>query len=169
MAVLPILKYPDPRLKKIAKDVDVVDESIKKIVEDMAETMYAANGVGLAATQVDIHKRIVVIDVSEERNDLIVLINPEIIGISEEKVIHEEGCLSVPTIYDNVERFSEVRVKALDQNGNAFEFKADGLLAICVQHELDHLMGKVFVEKLSALKQNRIKTKLKKAQKEEKN
>lgn len=167
MALLPILKYPDPRLKKIASDVEVVDNSVRKIVEDMAETMYASNGVGLAATQVDIHKRIVVIDVSEERNSLLVLINPEITWFSPEKIVHEEGCLSVPTIYDNVERFSEVRVKALDLNGKEFELKADGLLAICIQHELDHLMGKVFVEKLSALKLNRIKTKIKKMQREE--
>lgn len=166
MALLPILRYPDARLHKIAEPVEQVDDHIRQLVKDMAETMYASSGVGLAATQVDVHKRVVVIDVSEEGNDLRVLINPEITWKSEEMTIYEEGCLSVPGIYDKVERHTEVKVKALNEKGEPYEFHAEGLLAICVQHELDHLMGKVFVEKLSQLKQSRIKTKLKKQARE---
>ena len=166
MALLPILKYPDPRLHKIAKPVSKVDDRVRQIVKDMAETMYDAEGVGLAATQVDIHERIVVIDVSEERDQLLVLINPQIIARSDEKTVYEEGCLSVPGIYDKVERSSEVTIEALDEHGEKFTLDADGLLAICIQHELDHLVGKVFVEHLSNLKQNRIRTKLKKAERE---
>ena len=166
MALLPILEYPDPRLHKIAKPVAEVDDRVRQIVKDMAETMYDAEGVGLAATQVDIHERIVVIDVSEERNDLLVLINPQITARSDDKTIYEEGCLSVPGIYDKVERASEVTVEALNEQGEKYTLDADGLLAICIQHELDHLVGKVFVEHLSNLKQNRIKTKLKKAERE---
>lgn len=166
MALLPILKYPDPRLHKIAKPVAEVDDRVRQIVKDMAETMYAAEGVGLAATQVDIHERIVVIDVSEERDQLLVLINPQIIARSDDKTVYEEGCLSVPGIYDKVERSSEVTLEALNEQGEKYTLEADDLLAICIQHELDHLIGKVFVEHLSNLKQNRIKTKLKKAVRE---
>lgn len=166
MALLPILHYPDPRLHKKAKPVAVVDDRIRKLVKDMAETMYDAPGVGLAATQVDVHERVVVIDVSEEGNALRVLINPEITWKSEALQTYEEGCLSVPGIYDEVERAASIRYRALDVDGNPYEEQADGLLAVCVQHELDHLDGKVFVEYLSNLKQTRIKTKLKKAERE---
>src|SRR5574343_1532340 len=159
MALLPILRFPDPRLKKVALPVAKVDDSIRKLVSDMAETMYEAPGIGLAATQVNVHKRVVVIDVSEDKSGLLALINPEIIARSGEQVC-EEGCLSVPGIYDKVTRAEKVRVRGLNPNGKTFEFDADGLLAVCVQHELDHLEGKVFVEYLSPLKQNRIKTKL---------
>ena len=166
MALLPILHFPDARLHKKAKPVAAVDDRVRRIVRDMAETMYAAPGIGLAATQVDIHERIVVIDVSEDHSDLLVLINPEIVWKSEETQVHEEGCLSVPGIYDEVERAARIRYRALDIDGKPYEAEADGLLAVCVQHELDHLDGKVFVEYLSNLKQNRIKTKLKKAERE---
>ena len=145
MALLEILHYPDPRLHKVAKPVDTVDDSIRVLVQNMAETMYDAPGVGLAATQVNVHKRVVVIDVSEEKNDLRVLINPEILNKSEEQKIYEEGCLSVPDVYDDVERPATVRVRALDLSGESYEFDAEGLLAVCVQHEIDHLNGKVFV------------------------
>jgi peptide deformylase len=168
MALLPILKYPDPRLHKIAKPVEVVDDRVRQIVSDMAETMYDADGIGLAATQVDIHERIVVMDISEERNDLLVLINPKIVERSDDKTIFEEGCLSVPGIYDKVERSTEVTVEAQNIDGETFRLEADGLLAICIQHELDHLVGKVFVEHLSNLKQNRIRTKIQKAAREAK-
>ncbi|CAP45079.1 peptide deformylase [Bordetella petrii] len=166
MALLSILHYPDPRLHKKAKPVAVVDDRIRKLVRDMADTMYDAPGVGLAATQVDVHERVVVIDVSEEGNELRVLINPEITWKSDERQTYEEGCLSVPGIYDEVERAARIRYRALDADGNPYEAEAEGLLAVCVQHELDHLDGKVFVEYLSSLKQNRIKTKLKKAERE---
>lgn len=166
MAVLPILHYPDARLFKVSKPVEQVDDSIRQLVRDMAETMYAAPGVGLAAPQVNVHKRVVVIDVSEEANQLRVLINPEIIWSSDDRQVFEEGCLSVPGIYDKVERAAEVRVKALDENGEPYEFHADGLLAVCVQHEIDHLDGKVFVSYLSPLKQSRIKTKLRKQERQ---
>ncbi len=166
MALLPILRYPDPRLHKIAKPVTSFDERLKKLVADMAETMYEAPGVGLAATQVDVHERVIVIDVSETRDELRVLINPEIVWASEEQQVYDEGCLSVPGIYDDVERPARVRVKAVDAEGKALEFEADGLLAVCVQHEMDHLMGKVFVEYLSPLKRNRIKTRLQKEERE---
>lgn len=166
MALLPVLCYPDPRLHKVAKPVAQVDERIQKIVADMAETMYDAPGVGLAATQVDIHERIVVIDVSDDQNDLMVFINPEIIWASPEKKSWREGCLSVPDYYDEVERPSEIRVKALNIEGKEFELDADGLLAVCLQHELDHLQGKVFVEYLSILKRSRISQKMKKRAKE---
>ncbi|AYH41833.1 peptide deformylase [Azoarcus sp. DN11] len=159
MALLPILRYPDPRLHKRAAAVAQVDESIRQLVKDMAETMYEAPGIGLAATQVDVHQRVVVIDVSEDRSDLRVFINAEILEKSGEHV-GEEGCLSVPGIYESVRRAERVRVKALDADGQAFELEADGLLAVCIQHELDHLEGKVFVEYLSPLKLNRIKTRL---------
>lgn len=166
MALLNVLCYPDPRLHKVAKPVAQVDERIQKIVADMAQTMYDAPGVGLAATQVDIHERIVVIDVSDEQNDLKVFINPEIIWASAEKKSWSEGCLSVPDFYDEVERPAQIRVRALDLNGKEFEIEADGLLAVCLQHELDHLQGKVFVEYLSLLKRTRISQKLKKRAKE---
>jgi peptide deformylase len=166
MALLNVLCYPDPRLHKVAKPVAQVDARIKKIVADMADTMYEAPGVGLAATQVDIHERIVVIDVSDEQNELMVFINPEIIWASAETKSWREGCLSVPEFYDEVERPAEIRVKALDIDGKEFEINADGLLAVCLQHELDHLQGKVFVEYLSILKRTRISQKMKKRAKE---
>jgi len=160
MALLNILRYPDARLHKVAKPVTEFGERLHKLVADMAETMYDAPGVGLAATQVDVHERVVVIDVSETHDQLKVFVNPEITWASEEKQVYEEGCLSVPGIYDGVERPARVKVRALDQFGKTFELDCDGLLAVCVQHEMDHLMGKVFVEYLSPLKRNRIKTKL---------
>ncbi len=146
MAVLPILHYPDPRLHKVAKPVTAVDERIQTIVANMAQTMYEAPGIGLAATQVDIHERIIVIDTSEERDQLMVFINPEVVWASPEKKSWREGCLSVPEFFDEVERPERIRVKALNQDGKAFELEADGLLAVCLQHEMDHLQGKVFVE-----------------------
>ncbi len=167
MALRPILSYPDPRLHTVARPVQEVDARIQALVADMIETMYDANGIGLAATQIDVHERVVVIDVSEERNAPLVLINPEITWASAEKVINEEGCLSVPGIYDGVERSTAVKVQALDAQGQSRTIDAEGLLAICVQHELDHLLGKVFVEYLSPLKRNRIKTKLLKQQKDD--
>ena len=163
MAVLPILRYPDARLHKVAAAVTVFDESLKKLVRDMVETMYAAPGVGLAATQVDVHKQVIVVDVSERHDSLVVLVNPEIVeawGVSD----IEEGCLSVPGIYDTVERAERIRVRAWDQNGNAFTLEAQGLLSVCIQHEIDHLKGKVFVEYLSQLKQTRVRAKLAKQQ-----
>jgi peptide deformylase len=166
MALLNVLCYPDPRLHKVAKPVGQVDARVKKIVADMAETMYEAPGVGLAATQVDIHERIVVIDVSDEQNELRVFINPEIIWSSPEKKSWREGCLSVPDFYDEVERPAQVKVRALDLDGKEFEIDADGLLAVCLQHEMDHLQGKVFVEYLSMLKRTRVSQKLKKRAKE---
>jgi peptide deformylase len=166
MTLLTVLHYPDPRLHKVAKPVAVVDERVRKIVADMAETMYEAPGVGLAATQVDIHERIIVIDVSEEQNQLMVFINPELVWASAEKKAWREGCLSVPEFFDEVERPDQIRVKALDVNGKPFEIKADGLLSVCLQHEMDHLLGKVFVEYLSFLKRNRISLKMKKRAKE---
>ena len=159
MALLPILRYPDPRLHTRAAPVLKVDDSIRKLVADMAETMYEAPGIGLAATQVNVHQRVVVIDVSEDNSALLALVNPEIISRSGEQVC-EEGCLSVPGIYDKVTRAEQVRVRALNQKGETFELDAEGLLAVCIQHELDHLDGKVFVEYLSQLKQTRIKGKL---------
>jgi peptide deformylase len=159
MALLPILRYPDPRLHTRATPVREVDDEIRQLIADMAETMYEAPGIGLAATQVNVHKRVVVIDVSEDKSALLALINPEIIARSGEQVC-EEGCLSVPGIYDKVTRSETVRVRALNAKGEQFELDADGLLAVCVQHELDHLDGKVFVEYLSQLKQTRIKGKL---------
>jgi len=160
MPLLNILRYPDPRLHKVAKPVTVFDERLKRLVADMAETMYDAPGVGLAATQVDVHEQVIVIDVSDAHDDLKVLINPEIVWSSQDKQVYEEGCLSVPGIYDGVERPKQVRVRALDADGKPFELEADGLLAVCVQHEMDHLKGKVFLEHLSQLKQQRIRAKL---------
>lgn len=167
MALLSILCYPDPRLHKVAKPVLAVDARIKSLIADMLETMYHAHGIGLAATQIDVHERLIVIDVSEERDQPLVLINPELIWASAEKKVNDEGCLSVPGIYDGVERHEAVHVRALDGGGKARVIEAEGLLAVCVQHEMDHLMGKVFVEYLSPLKRNRIKTKMIKARREE--
>ncbi|WP_319242104.1 peptide deformylase [uncultured Propionivibrio sp.] len=161
MALLPILRFPDPRLKKVAARVDVVDDNIRQLALDMAETMYEAPGIGLAATQVDVHKRVIVIDVSETRDELLVLINPELVEADGEQ-IGEEGCLSVPGIYDKVVRAERVKVAYLDPDGKNQIVEADGLLAVCLQHEMDHLQGKVFVEHLSTLKQMRIKNKLSK-------
>ena len=166
MAILPILQYPDPRLHKLAQPVQAVDARIQGLVADMLDTMYDASGIGLAASQVNVHERVVVIDVSEERNEPLVLINPEIVWASPEKHVGEEGCLSVPGIYDGVERSNAVRVSALNGKGESYTLEADGMLAVCIQHELDHLQGKVFVEYLSPLKRNRIKTKLVKAQRD---
>ncbi|MGH8688724.1 MAG: peptide deformylase [Burkholderiales bacterium] len=159
MPLLNILRYPDGRLHKSAAPVTVFDESLKRLVRDMAETMYAAPGIGLAATQVDVHKQVIVIDVSERRDSLVVLVNPQIVdgfGVSD----IEEGCLSVPGVYDTLERAERVKVRAYDQNGNPFTLEAQGLLAVCIQHEMDHLKGKVFVEYLSQIKQQRVRAKL---------
>jgi peptide deformylase len=161
MALLPILRYPDARLHKVARPVTQVDESIRQLINDMAETMYAAPGVGLAATQVDAHVRVIVIDVSEARDDLKVFVNPQLVAASGETE-REEGCLSVPDVYEKVRRAERVIVRARDANGAPFELEAEGLLAVCIQHEMDHLEGKVFVEKLSRLKQTRIRARLKK-------
>ncbi|HEY9097874.1 MAG TPA: peptide deformylase [Thiobacillus sp.] len=159
MARLDILHYPDARLHNVAKPVQAVDARIRQLIDDMAETMYAAPGIGLAATQVDVHERVIVIDISETHDDLRAFINPEIIAESG-RAEGEEGCLSVPGIFDRVERAERVTVRALDREGKPFELKAEGLLAVCIQHEMDHLMGKVFVDYLSNLKRNRIKSKL---------
>ena len=166
MSLLTILRYPDPRLHKVAKPVTVFDARLKRLTEDMAETMYEAPGIGLAASQIDVHEQIVVIDTSDTRSDLRVFINPEIVWASDDRQVYEEGCLSVPGIYDGVERPSRVKVKAQDVEGKPFELEADGLLAVCIQHEMDHLKGKVFVEYLSPLKRNRIKAKLVKEERE---
>ncbi len=167
MTILTILKYPDKRLHKVAKPVTQFDDNLKQLASDMVETMYAAPGIGLAATQVDRHLQLVVIDISETRNQLHVLVNPDIIWRSEEKILYQEGCLSVPTIYDEVERSAQIKLRACKLDGQMFELDADDLLAICIQHELDHLKGIVFVDYLSPLKRNRIKTKLSKLLKEE--
>ena len=161
MAILKILQYPDPRLHKVAQKVERVDESIRKLVRDMAETMYAAPGVGLAATQVDVHRQVIVADISEHHNELRVFINPEIIASSGEEEC-EEGCLSVPGIFETVQRAEKITVRALDEKGEQFMLEAEGFLAVCIQHEIDHLRGRVFVEYLSQLKQSRIRNKLKK-------
>jgi peptide deformylase len=166
MALLPILVYPDPRLHTVARAVTAVDDRIRRLASDMLETMYDAKGVGLAATQIDVHEQVIVMDTSEEHNQPVVLINPEIVWMSDEHVVNEEGCLSVPGIYDKVERAAEVRVRALDEHGQLREIEASELTAVCIQHEMDHLRGKVFVEYLSLLKRGRIKTKLLKAQRE---
>ena len=166
MAVLTILRYPDPRLHQLARPVEVFDERLRTLVSDMAETMYAAPGVGLAATQVDVHQRIIVIDVSDEKNQLQVFVNPEILGTSDDSKVYEEGCLSVPGFYEEVERPDRVRVRALDVHGKPFEVDAEGLLAVCLQHEIDHLKGRVFVQYLSRLKQSRIRAKMLKAERE---
>ena len=165
MATLDILYFPDPRLRNVAQPVEQVDDEIRRLVDDMLETMYAAPGIGLAANQVNIDKRVVVIDVSEEKDQPLCLINPEILkleGIEE----MEEGCLSVPGIYETVQRADKIRFRALDRDGNAYESEADGLLAVCVQHEIDHLDGKLFVDYLSQLKRTRIRKKLEKEQRQ---
>jgi peptide deformylase len=163
MAILEILQYPDSRLNTPAQRVEKIDAATRKLIDDLAETMYAAPGVGLAATQVDVHKQIIVIDVSEDRSDLRVFVNPEVIrrvGLA----VNQEGCLSVPGIYDNVERAESITVTALDRQGARFTLNASGALATCIQHEMDHLQGKVFIDYLSELKQNRVRAKLKKRQ-----
>ena len=161
VALLQIIEYPDPRLRTVARPVTAFDDRLRRLVADMAQTMYEAPGVGLAATQVDVHERLIVIDVSEAKDELQVFINPEILWASEEQVECEEGCLSVPGVYDAVTRPAQVRVRAFDADGVVFERECSGLLAVCVQHEMDHLLGKVFVEYLSPLKQERIKTTMK--------
>ena len=163
MALLPILEYPDPRLKKVAAPVAAVTADIRNLVRDMAETMYAAPGIGLAATQVNVHKRVIVIDISEHKDELRVFINPELLW-AEGEAECEEGCLSVPGYYDKVTRAARIRVRALNEQGETFEQEAEGLLAVCVQHEMDHLQGKVFVEYLSPLKRARLAAKLRKKQ-----
>lgn len=160
MAQLEILRYPDPRLHTVAKPVQAVDDRVRQLADDMLESMYAADGVGLAATQVDVHERVIVMDTSDTRDDPRVLINPEIIARSDEMLLADEGCLSVPTVYDKVPRHARVTVRSLDRDGQLQEIEADGLLAICVQHEMDHLLGKVFVEYLSQLKRDRIRTRM---------
>jgi len=167
MSLLPILRYPDPLLHTVAKPVAEVDERIRRLVDDMLETMYANDGVGLAATQVDVHERVIVLDTSDARDRPRVLINPELISQSEEMMLGEEGCLSVPAIYDKVPRHARVTVRALGRDGQPYQFDAEGLESVCVQHEMDHLVGKVFVEYLSALKRDRIKTKMQKKTREE--
>ncbi|MEI6619019.1 MAG: peptide deformylase [Betaproteobacteria bacterium] len=167
MALLPILCYPDPRLHTVAKPVAAVDARIRQLCSDMLQTMYEASGIGLAATQVNVHERLIVIDLSQEHDQALVLINPELVWTSEGKHLNEEGCLSVPGIYDGVERFDAVHVRALDAQGHSRVIEAEGLLAVCIQHEMDHLLGKVFVEYLSPLKRNRIKTKMLKVQRED--
>ncbi len=167
MALLSILCYPDSRLNTIAAPVLEVDQRIKQLAADMLETMYAAQGIGLAASQVDVHVRLIVIDVSEQHNSSLVLINPELIWTSQETHLNEEGCLSVPGVYDGVQRFDRVRVQALNEQGKEREVEATGILSVCIQHEMDHLMGKVFVEYLSPLKRDRIKKKMRKAQRED--
>jgi peptide deformylase len=159
MALLPILRFPDPRLRKVAAPITKIDDSIRRLAADMAETMYEAPGIGLAATQVDVHKQLIVIDVSEAKNELMVLVNPEIVA-DEGLQVGEEGCLSVPGIFDKVERAEKIEVRYLDLDGQIRQQEVEGLLAVCIQHEMDHLAGKVFVDHLSLLKQTRIKSKL---------
>ncbi|WP_088282411.1 peptide deformylase [Ideonella sp. A 288] len=167
MALLKILRYPDPKLHTVAAKVTEVDDRLRRLIDDMLETMYEAEGVGLAATQVDVHLRLIVMDTSEARDKPLVLINPEILSRSAEMHIGDEGCLSVPTIYDDVERHARVTVRALDRHGQSFDLDAEGLTSVCVQHEMDHLIGKVFVEYLSPLKRERIRTKMLKKTRDE--
>ena len=162
MAILPILCYPDPRLHKVARPVQAVDDRIRTLVADMLATMYDAHGIGLAATQVDVHQRLIVMDLSEDQTQPRVFINPEITPLTDEVAPYEEGCLSVPGFYEKVQRPARVRIKALDRDGNTFEEEADELLATCIQHEIDHLDGKLFVDYVSRLKRDRIKKKLEK-------
>ena len=159
MTILNILKYPDQRLYKVAREVKVVNKEIKTLISNMAETMYEAPGIGLAATQVDFHQRIIIIDISEDKNNLLVMINPILLESKGEE-INQEGCLSVPEVFEKVKRADWIKISAIDINGKKFELEADGLLAVCIQHEMDHLEGKVFVDYLSNLKKNRIKKKL---------
>jgi len=165
MALLNILHFPDPRLRKNAQPVTQVDDAVRKIVDDMLETMYAAPGIGLAATQVDIHQQIIVIDISEQKNQPLCLINPKIITREGELYSHEEGCLSVPSIYESVERPERVTVEALNRAGDTFTLNAEGLLAVCIQHEMDHLQGRLFIDHLSSLKRQRVRKKMQKGQK----
>ena len=167
MALLPLLRFPDPRLHTVARPVAAVDDRIRQLVADMVETMYANEGVGLAATQVDVHECLLVMDTSESHDEPVVLINPQIVQASAEMHVAEEGCLSVPQIFDKVERHKRVTVRALDREGVSFEMEAEGLAAVCVQHEMDHLLGKVFVEYLSPLKRDRIRTKMLKKTRDE--
>ncbi len=167
MALLTILRYPDPRLHTVARPVAQVDERIRRLVDDLLETMYAADGVGLAATQVDVHERVIVMDTSEQHDRPLVLINPDLVQRSAEMQLAEEGCLSVPQVYDRVQRHARVTVRALGRDGEPFEIDAEGLSAVCVQHEMDHLLGKVFVEYLSLLKRDRIRTRMLKKLREE--
>ena len=167
MALLTILRYPDPRLHTVARPVAAVDERIRALAASLLETMYAESGVGLAATQVDVHERLIVMDTSDSRDQPLVLINPEIVWASDERAVVEEGCLSVPQVYDKIERHARVKVRALDRDGQPFELDAEGLSAVCVQHEMDHLRGKVFVEYLSGLKRDRIRTKMLKRTRDE--
>ncbi|MBD2857585.1 peptide deformylase [Spongiibacter sp. KMU-158] len=165
MAILEILEFPDPRLRTVAKPVVEVDDRVRTLIDDMFETMYDAPGVGLAATQVNVHEQIVVIDVSEDNSEPLVFINPEITVLDEEIFKYDEGCLSVPGFYESVQRPRHIRVKALDRNGDSFEIEPEGLLAVCIQHERDHLLGKLFVDYISPLKRNRIRDKLEKQHK----
>ena len=166
MAIRTILRYPDPRLQQVAAPVGRVDDAIRELVADMAQTMYEAPGIGLAATQIDVHLRVIVIDLSEKRDALQVFINPEILNAGGEVTVHEEGCLSVPGIFENVERPGTITVRALNERGEAFSIEAEGLLAVCLQHEIDHLNGRVFVQHLSRLKQSRIRAKLAKQERD---
>ena len=167
MALLPILKFPDPRLHKVAQAVVTVDDRVRRLADDMLQTMYDAEGVGLAATQVDVHERIIVMDTSDTRDQPVVLINPELVQRSETMSFRDEGCLSVPSTYDKVARHEQVTVRALDRSGQPFELQCEGLAAVCVQHEMDHLIGRVFVEYLSPLKRERIRSKMLKRAREE--
>lgn len=167
MALLPILEFPDPRLRTVAKSVTEVDDNIRRLIDDMFETMYDAPGIGLAASQINVHKRVVVIDVSEDKSQPLVFINPEINVLDAELSEYDEGCLSVPGFYETVVRPNHIRVKALDRDGNAFEIEPEGLLAVCIQHELDHLNGKLFVDHISPFKRTRIRAKLEKKHKTE--
>lgn len=166
MTIRTILRYPDPRLQQVAAPVERVDDAIRELVADMAQTMYEAPGIGLAATQIDVHLRVIVIDLSEKRDALQVFINPEILNAGGEVTVHEEGCLSVPGIFENVERPGTITVRALNERGEAFSIEAEGLLAVCLQHEIDHLNGRVFVQHLSRLKQSRIRAKLAKQERD---
>lgn len=166
MAILNILEFPDPRLRTVAQPVDNVDDSIRTLIDDMFETMYAAPGIGLAASQVNVHKQVVVMDISEEQNDPLVFINPTVEVLDENTLPYDEGCLSIPGFYETIDRPSNIVVKALDRNGEAFILEPDGLLATCIQHELDHLKGKLFVDYVSSMKRERIRKKLEKSQRQ---
>lgn len=166
MAILNILEFPDPRLRTVAQPVESVDDSIRTLIDDMFETMYAAPGIGLAASQVNVHKQVVVMDISEEQNDPLVFINPVVEVLDDDTLPYDEGCLSIPGFYETIDRPSNIVVKALDRNGEAFTLEPDGLLATCIQHELDHLKGKLFVDYVSSMKRERIRKKLEKSQRQ---